>query len=101
MAVIQTGGGGGLLGMLGKAAGLGGMLIPGAQWLTPLGIGLGAADSVVSGNPQGALSQLISGVALGGFDSWTNPAAGNLTINQPAWDQAYRNWMSKQGWGGW
>ena len=46
MAVIQTGGGGGLLGMLGKAAGLGGMLIPGAQWLTPLGIGLGAADSL-------------------------------------------------------
>ena len=84
-----------------KRVGIGRMLIPGAQWLTPLGIGLGAADSVVSGNPQGALSQLISGVASGGFDSWTNPETGNLTINQPAWDQAYRNWMNKQGWGGW
>lgn len=101
MAVIQTGGGGGLLGTLGKVAGLGGMLIPGAQWLTPLGIGLGAADSVASGNPQGALTQLISGIKDGDFDSWFNPAAGNLAVNQTAWGQAYRNWMNKQGWGGW
>ena len=101
MAVIQTGGGGGFLGTLGKIAGLGGMVIPGAQWLTPLGIGMGAADSVIGGNPQGALSQLVSGVATGGFDSWFNPASGNLTVNQPAWEQFYKDYRAKQGWGGW
>lgn len=101
MAVIQTGGGGGLLGTLGKIAGLGGMLVPGAQWLTPLGIGMGAADSVVSGNPQGALTQLISGIKDGDFDSWFNPAAGNLAVNQPAWDQVYQDLRRRNGWGGW
>ena len=78
------------------------MLIPGAQWLTPLGIGLGAADSVVSGNPQGALSQLISGVASGGFDSWLNPAAGNLAVNQTAWGRARDDYLRRSGLiGGW
>lgn len=101
MAVIQTGGGGGFLGALGKIAGLGGMLVPGAQWLTPLGIGLGAADSVANGNPQGALTQLFSGIASGGFDSWTNPAAGNLAVNQPAWNQVYQDLRRRNGWGGW
>lgn len=101
MAVIQTGGGGGFLGTLGKIAGLGGMLVPGAQWLTPLGIGLGAADSVVNGNPQGALTQLISGIKDGDFDSWFNPAAGNLTVNQPAWNQVYQDLRRRNGWGGW
>lgn len=101
MAVIQTGGGGGFLGTLGKIAGLGGVLVPGAQWLTPLGIGLGAADSVVSGNPQGALTQLISGIKDGDFDSWFNPAAGNLAVNQPAWDQVYQDLRRRNGWGGW
>ena len=101
MAVIQTGGGGGFLGTLRKIAGLGGMLVPGAQWLTPLGIGLGAADSVVNGNPQGALTQLISGIKDGDFDSWFNPAAGNLAVNQPAWDQAYQDLRRRNGWGGW
>lgn len=101
MAVIQTGGGGGFLGTLGKIAGLGGMLVPGAQWLTPLGIGMGAADSVVNGNPQGALTQLISGIKDGDFDSWFNPAAGNLAVNQPAWDQVYQDLRRRNGWGGW
>lgn len=101
MAMIQTGGGGGFLGTLGKIAGLGGMLVPGAQWLTPLGIGMGAADSVVSGNPQGALTQLISGIKDGDFDSWFNPAAGNLAVNQPAWDQVYQDLRRRNGWGGW
>ena len=101
MAVIQTGGGGGFLGTLGKIAGLGGMLVPGAQWLTPLGIGMGAADSVVNGNPQGALTQLISGIKDGDFDSWFNPAAGDLAVNQPAWDQVYQDLRRRNGWGGW
>lgn len=101
MAVIQTGGGGGFLGTLGKIAGLGGMLVPGAQWLTPLGIGLGAADSVANGNPQGALTQLFSGIASGSFGNWANPAAGNLTVNQPAWSQVYQDLRRRNGWGGW
>ena len=101
MAVIQTGGGGGILGTLGKIAGLGGMVIPGAQWLTPLGIGMGAADSVIGGNPQGALSQLVAGVGSGGFNNWTNPASGNLTVNQTAWDNFYKDYRARQGWGGW
>lgn len=102
MAVIQTGGGGGLFGTLGKIAGLAGMVVPGAQWLTPLGIGMGAADSLASGNPQGALSQLVSGVASGGFDSWLNPAAGNLAVNQTAWDRARDDYLRRSGLiGGW
>ena len=101
MAVIQTGGGGGMLGTLGKIAGLGGMVIPGAQWLTPLGIGMGAADSVIGGNPQGALSQLVAGVASGGFNNWINPASGNLTVNQTAWDQMLPELRKRGGWGGW
>lgn len=101
MAVIQTGGGGGILGTLGNIAGLGGMVIPGAQWLTPLGIGMGAADSVIGGNPQGALSQLVAGVASGGFNNWINPASGNLTVNQTAWDQILPELRKRGGWGGW
>ena len=101
MAVIQTGGGGGILGTLGKIAGLGGMVIPGAQWLTPLGIGMGAADSVIGGNPQGALSQLVAGVASGGFDNWIKEASGNLTVNQTAWDQILPELRKRGGWGGW
>lgn len=101
MAVIQTGGGGGILGTLGKIAGLGGMVIPGAQWLTPLGIGMGAADSVIGGNPQGAVSQLVSGLASGGFGDWFNPASGNLAVNQTAWDQILPELRKRGGWGGW
>lgn len=64
MSVIyQQKGGGGLLGTLGMLASLGSKFIPGAQWLTPLGMGLTAA----SGNISGAMSQGLSGLKEGGF----------------------------------
>ena len=73
MAVIQTGGGGGILGTLGKIAGLGGMVIPGAQWLTPLGIGMGAADSVIGERAYYDPAHIASGPATkAGFNGNRN-----------------------------
>lgn len=103
MAVLQVGGGGGVLGTLGKIAGLGGMLIPGAGWLTPLGMGLGAADAAINGNPQGAVTQLLSGMARGQLGQWMNPAAGTLAKAQDEaalaqWRDAYERIKEKEGW---
>ena len=57
MATITTGGGGGLLRTLGDIAILGGALIPGAQWLTPLGTAMGAANSIMNGGAGGVSGQ--------------------------------------------
>jgi len=80
MATIVTGGGGGLLGGLGKLAGAAGVLT-GNPWLGALGMGMGAADSLINGgSPQGAVGQVLSGLLYGG---WQNPAAGNIASTKP------------------
>ena len=53
MATITAKSGNGLLGTLGGLATIGGALIPGAQWLTPLGMGLGMLGGGGAGNGQG------------------------------------------------
>ena len=69
--------GGGILGTLGGLATLGGMLIPGAQWLTPLGAGMSAVNSLMNGG--GAESQVDALAKLKEvMSSWENPASGNI-----------------------
>ena len=55
MAVIYAQGNNGLLGTLGSLATLGGKLIPGAQWLTPIGLGMEGINAAMNGSPLGAL----------------------------------------------
>ena len=78
MAVQYVNSGGGLLGTLGGLAQIGGMFIPGAQWLTPLGMGMKAVNGAMTGNPQSA-AQNIGNIAKGVITGdWINPAGGNI-----------------------
>ena len=78
MAVIQTRGGGGLLGTLGSLATVGGMFIPGAQWLTPLGMGMSTVNDLMTGNTQGAGARIADYAAKNMLGKWLNPAAGTI-----------------------
>ena len=93
MATIVTGGGGGLLGGLGKIAGLAGMAT-GTPWLSMLGLGMGAADSVMNGNPQGALGQVLGGILTNG---WMNPASGNIASPYEATSKDWFKMMYGRG----
>jgi hypothetical protein len=53
------------------------MLIPGMQWLTPVGMGMSAVDAAMRGDPQ-AMQQVIGQLGGGDFGAWQNPATGNL-----------------------
>lgn len=77
MSVQYVQGGGGLLSSLGTLASLGGMFIPGAQWLTPLGMGMSAVDGLMSGNPQAAAA-IAGQAAKGMINGWKNPAEGTI-----------------------
>ena len=96
--------GGGILSNLGTLAQLGGMAIPGAGWLTPLGMGMKAADSLMNGasgdeaiDALGTLKDTIGG--------WSNPASGNIAKvankaastarraqNMPDYDELSKRW---------
>ena len=78
MAVIQTRGGGGLLGTLGSLATIGGMFIPGAQWLTPLGMGMSTVNDLMMGNTQGAGARIADYAAKNMLGKWLNPAASTI-----------------------
>ncbi len=77
MAVIMQKGGGGLLGNLGTLATLGGTIIPGMQWLTPLGLGMNAVNGMMNGSGVDAntAGAILNGVING---SWLNPASGSI-----------------------
>lgn len=77
MAVIQVQGRS-PLGTLGGIASLGGMFIPGAQWLTPLGMGLGTADSILNGNDGNFTNGNAMQNLLNGTMFLSNPAKGNI-----------------------
>ena len=77
MSVQYVQGGGGLLSSLGTLASLGGMFIPGAQWLTPLGMGMSAVDGLMSGNSQAAAA-IAGQAAKGMINGWKNPAEGTI-----------------------
>lgn len=55
MAVYNVGGGGGLLGTLGKIATLGSAIIPGGQAITPWLAGAQAVGSLANGDVLGAV----------------------------------------------
>ena len=86
MATIVAKGGGGLLGGLGKVAGIAGMAT-GTPWLSMLGLGMGAANSAMNGDPQGAIGQVLGGILTNG---WQNPASGNIASPYEATAQ---DWM--------
>ena len=67
-----------MLGTLGGLATIGGALIPGAQWLTPLGMGLGMVSGQSgggSGTNNGYMSKILNDIVCG---DWYNPASGSL-----------------------
>ena len=77
MSVIYANNGNNFLGTLGGLATLGGMVIPGAEWLTTLGMGMNTANSAMNGqnskeNEQNALEKLFKGLVF------QNPASGSM-----------------------
>lgn len=72
MATIVAKGGGGLLGGLGKVAGIAGMAT-GTPWLSMLGLGMGAMNGNSSAQEEidGVLGQMLK-------NGWQNPAEGNI-----------------------
>ena len=99
MAVIQpTGGGSSILGNIGDLAALAGMAIPGAQFLTPLGMSMKAVDRMMGNGGGGSMSDDADMVnklkdILGG---WTKPTDNNIaSANQgmTSWDE-----LVSRGW---
>lgn len=70
----------GSLGSLGIAVGT----LTGQPWLTALGTGMSAANSMINGNGNSA-AQSIGAFqdALKGILGWTNPAHGNIAKSAP------------------
>lgn len=65
----------GSLGTLGMAVGT----LTGQPWLTALGSGMSAANSMINGNGYAAPQSLSAFQdALKGILGWTNPASGNI-----------------------
>jgi hypothetical protein len=56
MTVHYTGGGGGILGSLGKIAQIGSMFVPGMQ---PWAMAMGAASALANGDPAGAVANVV------------------------------------------
>lgn len=98
VSVINNNRGGGLLGTLGTIASLGGMFIPGAQFLTPLGMGMSAADGLMNGNASAANLQGLGGLkdgisGLGGLLSG-GINSGNIAKSEPDISE-----LLSRGWG--
>lgn len=69
------------LGMLGTLANVGGM-VTGTPWLTSLGLGLGAMNSMVNGElptekQEGGLSEILTALK-DKINTWKNPAKDNI-----------------------
>lgn len=99
MAVMvrPSSGGNGILGTLGALASLGGMFIPGAQFLTPLGMGLGAANSLMNGNASASTIQ-----GLGGLPEGINglvTSLGNKAPENIAQQEMSDEELLRRGWG--
>ena len=63
----------GSLGTLGMAVGT----LTGQPWLTALGTGMSAANSMMNGNPNPQSASSFQD-ALKGILGWVNPASGNI-----------------------
>ena len=80
MSVIYANNGNNFLGTLGGLATLGGAFIPGAEWLSSLGMGMNAANAMMNGKgandmQQNAFDQILKGIKGAIFQ---NPASGNM-----------------------
>lgn len=95
MAVYNVGGGGGLLGALGKGLSLGASFIPGVQPFAPYIAGAGA---LAQGNIPGAIGSMAA-PAIGNAVSNSVSKAGQAAMPNEAlmgslWDQ----WNRNKGW---
>ena len=95
MAVYNVGGGGGLLGALGKGLSLGASFIPGVQPFAPYIAGAGA---LAQGNIPGAIGSMAA-PAIGNAVSNSVSKAGqaampNESLMSSLWDQ----WNRNKGW---
>ena len=101
MATIVQKGGGGLLGTLGGLATIGGALIPGAGWLTPLGTALGTANSMMNGGGTGGQGGQQGGGLLDAIGQilggWKNPASGNIASQTPDLPRTDNQLMNEWG----
>lgn len=77
MSVQYVNGNNGLLGTLGTIAQMGGMFIPGAQWLTPLGLGMSTVNGAMNGIAPNidTIGKIFNGMINAG---WINPASGGI-----------------------
>jgi hypothetical protein len=95
---------GGLLGGLGNILSLAGMVIPGAQWMSALGQGLGAVNGLAQGNPSGLASTMSGIQAAGGFQNWVNPGQNQGNVYKPAsvnpWQRTFEDEAAKRGYRG-
>ena len=78
----------GSLGTLGMAVGT----LTGQPWLTALGTGMSAANSMMNGNPNPQSASSFQD-ALKGILGWVNPAQGNIASPSPLKDFAKRNFI--------
>lgn len=84
MAVHYTGGGGGLLGTLGKVLSLGASFIPGLQPFAPF---IGAAGAAMNGDPAGAVGSLAGAIMP---NTNIGKIGGQITPDQLApWAEEY------------
>lgn len=97
MAVYNVGGGGGLLGALGKGLSLGASFVPGLQPFAPYIAGAGA---LAQGNIPGAVGSMAApaiGNAVSGAVSKAGQAAlPNESLMSSLWD---KHKEQSQGWG--
>ena len=96
MAVTYIQGNNGMLGTLGALATLGGTVMPQARWLTPLGLGIGAANSAMNGDAEGSLKTMNKLAKM----KMKNPPP-NVASPSPKTDDELSNKWSPFLYGGW
>ena len=104
MATKVVKGGPGILSNLGNLAALGGM-VTGQPWLTALGTGMKATDSLINGSgdtdSQTDALEKLKNVITG----WKNPASGNIAkaakIANTVSPVTDYNELLSRGWGAW
>lgn len=67
----------GILSNLGNLASLGG-IVTGQSWLTALGMGMNATDSLINGNGTSDTTADALGKLKDVIEGWKNPASGNI-----------------------
>lgn len=95
MAVKVVKSGSGILGTLGSIAQIGGMFIPGMQFLTPLGMGMSAVDKLMNGGSMNGEEQDALKSALEGATGWLKPTDGNIARRVSDAASKARTWADR------